>query len=279
MTRIIFLYSLFSVVKVTLSTKENAMQTIKAGRFVLGLCLAAMISCCLSGCDDRPDNPSVPQAETIEPMIEQAPAKQDQKLAKTKRTLDELADMYPERKQEFDELYARILDIVVAMEKFQRTMDVDPDGANEMRIGTGPLPLVFHEQELDELFVKAIVERESRRHTEEFDPNEANRAARRMLQRKIVRVEFDEIPLEKAIQWLRDEMNAGMTVHWYALDAIGVARDTPVTLHLRNTKSETVLKQLLSMFDTEEDSAMYVMENGRIVISTRSDLDKSAESK
>lgn len=72
-------------------------------------------------------------------------------------------------------------------------------------------------------------------------------ATRQKLQRPVAAVDFNEQPLEKVIGWLRDATEANIVVNWKALEAVGVEKNTPVTLPLRNVSFETVLKNVLKV--------------------------------
>ena len=112
-----------------------------------------------------------------------------------------------------------------------------------------------------------------------FRPEVANDSpenviTRQLLERKITSVDFQEQPLENVIKWLRDVMQADLTVNWVELESAGIGKDTTVTLHLRDKKFETVLKQLLEMAGGATPLG-YVLEDGVILISTREGLAKN----
>jgi hypothetical protein len=216
--------------------------------------------CCLGGCGGLPDhlNPDAPQPETIEPAVERALAECDQKLAEIKLILDEWSEKFPERKPENDATFEHITRVMRFMEathgqRYAAQVDVD------------------HLE-----LVKADLERQRRKYEmEDGDPNEANRAVWMALRKPIVLVDFKWVSLEGAIQWLRDATDTGIVVKWSELEAAGVMRDTEFMLLLRNKKLETVLKQILSIVGGE-NSLVYAVEDGAIVISTRADLDEAA---
>jgi len=98
-------------------------------------------------------------------------------------------------------------------------------------------------------------------------PSPEDAAVRQLLQRPIAAVEFNEQPLDKIIQWMRDALGANIVVDWKALEAAGVSKDAIVTLQLRNTPFETVLKNVLKVAGGTMPLA-YVIEDGVIQIST-----------
>ena len=114
------------------------------------------------------------------------------------------------------------------------------------------------------------------RSRERFRPEAANdspenAAMRLMLLRPLVAVEFQEQPLEKVIQWLRDVTGANLTVDRPELEGQGIQPDVPITLRLRQVKFETVLKQVLEQAGGSVPLG-YVVDDGVIRISTREKL-------
>ena len=57
------------------------------------------------------------------------------------------------------------------------------------------------------------------------------------------------VTLNDAIDFLRDISNANFHVNWPALEAIGVSKQTPVNIRLRNVSMRKVLTLLLSESD------------------------------
>jgi len=104
--------------------------------------------------------------------------------------------------------------------------------------------------------------------------SEGDRATRQLLQRPLLGVDFQELQFQKAIQWLTDSTGANITVNWTALEAAGINKDALVTLHLKNVKFETVLRQLLDVAGGVTPLG-YVIEDGVIKISTKEDLAKN----
>ena len=87
-------------------------------------------------------------------------------------------------------------------------------------------------------------------------------------------MDFQDLQFQKAIQWLTDSTGANITVNWTALEAAGINKDALVTLHLKNVKFETVLRQLLDVAGGVTPLG-YVIEDGVIKISTKEDLAKN----
>lgn len=58
-------------------------------------------------------------------------------------------------------------------------------------------------------------------------------------------INFDEVALTDCIDYVRDTTQANIFVDWKTLEEAGIAKDTPVTLHLRRVNGRTVLKLIL----------------------------------
>jgi hypothetical protein len=58
-------------------------------------------------------------------------------------------------------------------------------------------------------------------------------------------VKFDQIALTDAIDYFRDLTGLNINVNWQALETVGVSRETPVSLRLRNVRIRTALTKTL----------------------------------
>jgi hypothetical protein len=58
-------------------------------------------------------------------------------------------------------------------------------------------------------------------------------------------VKFTGITLADAIEWFRDATGANIDVQWKALEVVGMSKDTPVTLRLRNVPLRVALAKTL----------------------------------
>lgn len=70
-------------------------------------------------------------------------------------------------------------------------------------------------------------------------------SAIRALSRELDQVKLDAIPLGEVVTLLTDATNANFHVNWKALQAAGVDRTTPVTLHLRHVTVRKTLSLML----------------------------------
>lgn len=85
-------------------------------------------------------------------------------------------------------------------------------------------------------------------------------------------ITFSETPFESFVTWLQTTTNANIVVRWRALDNIGVVRDTPVDLSLKNVRLERVIEEV---FASLPDVALgYSIENGILVIGPRDSLNR-----
>jgi len=107
--------------------------------------------------------------------------------------------------------------------------------------------------------------------TREF-ASEEDRRAHLILQRKIGKMEFDDIALEDFIRYLRDYLpDADIDVRWNALAAMGLDRRTPVGLYLGNPTLEQALRVVLKKL-SDPNPVWYAVQNGVITISSLDDL-------
>ena len=87
------------------------------------------------------------------------------------------------------------------------------------------------------------------------------------LQRTLPEVRFDGVPLADAIEFLRDASGANIVVNWRAIEMLAIARDTPVTVRLRQVNFGKVLKTILNEAGTGE--LTYYVDGNIIYITTR----------
>jgi len=108
-------------------------------------------------------------------------------------------------------------------------------------------------------------------------PPAPRRAAPKTIRvRTIGKVDFQESPLEEAMDYFRDTARVNMVVHWQALAATGVHKHTPVTITLTNVKLTRALSLVLDLVNTEKDRFSRVYwdwEDGILKITTGTALD------
>ena len=103
-------------------------------------------------------------------------------------------------------------------------------------------------------------------------------ATRKILDRPLPEVRFEQIPLGDTIDFLRDITAANIFVNWRALEVAGVTRKQPVTLRLREAPLRTVLWLLLESAQAKPDAALeFRVDKGVITISTAPDVAPSGK--
>ena len=94
------------------------------------------------------------------------------------------------------------------------------------------------------------------------------------IDRHLPELKFQGVALVDAIDLLRDVSGANIHVDWKALEAAGVARDTPVNLRLKDVTLKHVLELMLN--DAGGSTALaYVVDEGVIEITTRAAADRN----
>jgi bla regulator protein BlaR1 len=99
------------------------------------------------------------------------------------------------------------------------------------------------------------------------------------LQRRLPEINFQQIPLADAIDFLREVTGANIDVGWKAFEGAGLDRNEPVTLRVRNVTFEQVLRQLCRQMGGGHANAGFTVDGGVILISTVDDLAKSGRSR
>jgi hypothetical protein len=90
----------------------------------------------------------------------------------------------------------------------------------------------------------------------------------RALAAKLPDIKFNGIPLQDAIDFVRDVSGANIHVNWRALELLNVTRQMPVTLQLSNVTTRRVLRSLLDETGSGEMLTFYIDE-GVIEVTTK----------
>ncbi len=94
----------------------------------------------------------------------------------------------------------------------------------------------------------------------------------------IKRLDFSDISLKDAIDFLRDVSGANIHVNWRALKTIGITRDTKVSLKARDVsvaRALTLITDQLSVGQDKYSSVYWVVDEGVVEISTGEALNHS----
>jgi hypothetical protein len=94
-------------------------------------------------------------------------------------------------------------------------------------------------------------------------------------------LEFDRLALADAMDRLRDDSGANIFVNWRALEASGVNKDAPVSLHPPAADLGTTLRSLLDQVEASHRGVRlgFNLEEGAVVVSTRDDLAQNVETR
>lgn len=91
---------------------------------------------------------------------------------------------------------------------------------------------------------------------------------RASLNRTVPEVRFDAAALESVFDWFADASGQNVVVQWQMLADVGIERDQPVTLRLRNVRLGTVLWLILNHVAGPDMQLAYEADREVILIST-----------
>jgi len=94
-------------------------------------------------------------------------------------------------------------------------------------------------------------------------------------------VSFKEMPLKDVIKYFEDHTGLNIVVNWSSLEAVGIAKDTPVTLECRKLSAGRVLDLVLDNISGNRDKferVYYVIDNGVVTIATGNTLNSKTKS-
>lgn len=90
----------------------------------------------------------------------------------------------------------------------------------------------------------------------------------RMLQEKLVDVDYDRIDLDRVIDDWRDRFELNIHVSWGYLEKVGVRRDDRIEIKLKQVPIETVMDIVLREASGSADLVKYIVSSGILMIST-----------
>ena len=82
---------------------------------------------------------------------------------------------------------------------------------------------------------------------------------------------FDNTPVERVIDFLRDLSGANFSVNWASLEQAGIARDTPITLKVQNVSIARMLDLVMEQLSAGRgkfDSVYWIIDRGVVSIAT-----------
>jgi len=87
-------------------------------------------------------------------------------------------------------------------------------------------------------------------------------------------INFDDQPLEKVFDFIRDVNKLNIAVDWDDLEANGIMRDKPISLNLRDVSLRTIMSQILSQAGGDIGLG-YAANSGLIRVASREKLDRN----
>lgn len=93
-----------------------------------------------------------------------------------------------------------------------------------------------------------------------------------LLNQRIPEVSFSEAPLEQVIGWLGEFTNFNVIVRWENLEEMGIDRDRPISLTVRNLRLTQVLWMILNEAAGTDIRLAYRASGNLLIISTEDDL-------
>ena len=108
-------------------------------------------------------------------------------------------------------------------------------------------------------------------------PNPADEAIRKALRTNVEEVAFAEAPLDQVFSWLADFMQVNVHVQWNRFEEMGVDREMPISVALRNIKVERVLRLVLA--EIPDVDLGYEVVDGVLMISTQEELSRHMDTR
>jgi hypothetical protein len=95
-----------------------------------------------------------------------------------------------------------------------------------------------------------------------------------LLNERIPEVRFQEATLESVIDWLGDFTKLNISVRWSTLKEVGIGKDTPISVQVRNLRLSQVLWLIMNEATHGETKLAYRASGNLLVLSTAEDLNK-----
>ncbi|HWE97021.1 MAG TPA: hypothetical protein VG269_23870 [Tepidisphaeraceae bacterium] len=87
------------------------------------------------------------------------------------------------------------------------------------------------------------------------------------LDRRLPELRLDGVPLEKAIDSLREQLRANLVVNWDAMHRAGIERSTPIKLHLWDVSLRQALAVLIVQASDGKTAISYQIDDNIVTIS------------
>ena len=100
-------------------------------------------------------------------------------------------------------------------------------------------------------------------------------STRQLLNLRVDEISLDAVPFEQVTEWLADYTGVNVLVRWSALEDVGVERDKPISLKMRNLRLSQVLWLIMSEATGGGPARLAYRATGdMIVLSTHEDLNR-----
>lgn len=94
------------------------------------------------------------------------------------------------------------------------------------------------------------------------------------LSKVIPEVQFQEVPLTEVFAWMQQTLNVNVHVQWQALQDVGLDRDRPISVAVKNLTVERVLQLVLSEAGGTDMRLGFDVQDGILMISTAEILER-----
>jgi hypothetical protein len=102
---------------------------------------------------------------------------------------------------------------------------------------------------------------------------DSNAKARVALAKTLPAIDFNNVPVKDALDFIRDVSGTNVHINWRAIEASGVTPDTTINIRLRQVSAGKVLSLLLNEASGGTGSLTYYLEDGVVEVTTKEQSD------
>ncbi|MFH1748194.1 MAG: hypothetical protein ABIG44_14260 [Planctomycetota bacterium] len=96
----------------------------------------------------------------------------------------------------------------------------------------------------------------------------------RLLNQRIPEVTFDQVPFESVMDWVKELTGANVVVRWEMLEQMGIERDKPITIKVKNLRLSQVLWMVMNEAGGSDVKLAYRAAGTLLILSTEEDLSR-----
>ena len=105
-------------------------------------------------------------------------------------------------------------------------------------------------------------------------------STRQLLNLRVSELALDAVPFEQVMDWLADYTGVNVIVRWQALEDVGIERDQPISIKMRNLRLSQVLWAIMNEATAGGPARLAYRTTGNmIVFSTHADLNRQMVTK